>query len=112
MKTTIPVFSPTMQEFSDFEKYVENIENLSKGFGMVKVIPPQNWCARKKGYNLINPAISHPIKQVVTGLAGKYQVVLLSQKSMSYKSFKQYAIKREIKESIPIEDIERMVNYT
>lgn len=112
MKTTVPVFYPSIEEFADFEKYVEKIESFSNGYGMVKVVPPSGWVARKKGYNSINPVVSHPIKQIVTGLAGKYQVILVSQNPMNYRDFKQYAQRRELKEKVPIEEVERMVNFT
>ena len=40
----IPVFKPTMNEFQDFEEYVKQIECWGSKSGVVKVIPPKEWC--------------------------------------------------------------------
>jgi hypothetical protein len=40
----IPVFKPTMAEFEDFEDYVTKIECWGSKSGIVKVIPPKEWC--------------------------------------------------------------------
>lgn len=39
----IPVFKPTMEEFSDFEGYMNKIECWGMRSGIVKVIPPKEW---------------------------------------------------------------------
>lgn len=39
----IPVFKPTMQEFQDFEEYMNKIERWGLRSGIVKVIPPKEW---------------------------------------------------------------------
>ncbi|KAF8759916.1 jmjN domain [Rhizoctonia solani] len=39
----IPVFRPTLHEFSDFERYMESIEPWGRRSGIVKVIPPKEW---------------------------------------------------------------------
>ena len=39
----IPVFKPTMDEFRDFEQYMNRIECWGKKSGIVKVIPPKEW---------------------------------------------------------------------
>ena len=110
MKTNCPVFHPSLEEFSDFEKYMEKVEAESAGFGMAKIVPPASWCARKKGYDKISAKVSHPIKQLVTGLTGSYQVYLISEPEMSYKSFKSYAQKRELPDNLSVDLVERMVN--
>jgi hypothetical protein len=40
----IPVFKPTMAEFQDFEGYMKAIECWGMCSGIVKVIPPKEWC--------------------------------------------------------------------
>lgn len=39
----IPVFKPTMDEFADFEKYMERVDVWGRKSGIVKIIPPQEW---------------------------------------------------------------------
>lgn len=39
----IPVFKPTVEEFSDFEGYLNKIEAWGMKSGIVKVVPPQEW---------------------------------------------------------------------
>jgi len=39
--TTCPIYRPTTEEFSNFTKYVHEIEKKSdNGVGIIKVIPP------------------------------------------------------------------------
>ena len=39
----IPVFKPTMEEFKDFEGYMNKVECWGSKSGIVKVIPPKEW---------------------------------------------------------------------
>ena len=39
----IPVFTPTMEEFKDFEGYMNKVECWGSRSGIVKVIPPKEW---------------------------------------------------------------------
>jgi hypothetical protein len=39
----IPVFKPSMEEFEDFEGYMNKIECWGMRSGIVKVIPPKEW---------------------------------------------------------------------
>ena len=104
-----PTFYPTAKEFANFEAYMEKVEQESIGFGMAKVIPPDNWIARKQGYQKINANVTHPVKQLVSGLAGIYQVILISENSMPYQRYKAYSIKRDPSPKLVTEDIERLV---
>jgi hypothetical protein len=40
----IPVFKPTMDQFRSFKRYVEKIDKYGMKSGIVKVIPPAEWC--------------------------------------------------------------------
>lgn len=40
----IPVFKPTMEEFQNFEAYMNRVECWGSRSGIVKVIPPREWC--------------------------------------------------------------------
>ena len=35
-----PVFRPTPEEFKNFSKYIESIEDQAQQFGIMKIIPP------------------------------------------------------------------------
>ncbi|KAJ6120583.1 hypothetical protein N7523_004863 [Penicillium sp. IBT 18751x] len=39
----IPVFKPTMDQFRDFKKFVNRIDNYGMKAGIVKVVPPKEW---------------------------------------------------------------------
>jgi hypothetical protein len=40
----IPVFKPTMDQFRSFKRYIEKIDKYGMKSGIVKVIPPAEWC--------------------------------------------------------------------
>lgn len=90
-----PVFQPTWEEFNDFETYIQYVESQSGPSGMAKIIPPKGFKARKRGYKNIDINISHPVRQEVVGFAGVYEVLLVSEKPMNFKSYKKYAESRD-----------------
>ena len=53
----IPVFKPTMEEFEDFEGYMNKIECWGNRSGIVKVIPPKEWsvCSFYVCYQRVRP---------------------------------------------------------
>ena len=61
------VYRPTMEEFRDFAKFVEKIEREDRAheMGICKIIPPDEWVPREKGYALadLDLYIEAPIKQ-------------------------------------------------
>lgn len=40
----IPVFKPTMEQFKDFRRFIDKVDKYGMKSGIVKVIPPQEWC--------------------------------------------------------------------
>ncbi len=44
----IPVFRPSMEEFQDFEAYMEKVQVWGARSGIVKIIPPPEWYCRAK----------------------------------------------------------------
>jgi len=40
----IPVFKPSMEDFQDFETYMKRVECWGMKSGIVKVVPPKEWC--------------------------------------------------------------------
>lgn len=90
----IQVFRPTWDEFQDFPKYIEYMESQgAHKAGLAKVIPPPEWVARKKGYNIedIDLVIPSPICQVVTGKQGLYQQINIQKRAMTVKEFETLA---------------------
>ncbi len=39
----IPVFRPSMEQFQDFEGYMNKVELWGRKSGIVKIIPPKEW---------------------------------------------------------------------
>ncbi|CAG9313407.1 KDM4B_1 [Blepharisma stoltei] len=103
-----PVFHPTKEDMNDFQAYIEKVEGLSEGFGMAKIIPPEGWKARKRGYKDIQVQLTNPISQHVQGYAGIYNVILITEKPMDLKTYRNYATSREIKNKLNDEEIESL----
>lgn len=61
------IYRPTMEEFRDFPKFVAKIEKEDEAhnIGICKIIPPDEWIPRKKGYALadLDVVIETPVKQ-------------------------------------------------
>jgi len=51
------------------------------------VIPPKEWIPRKAGYANISTVIPAPIKQMVNGSKGLYQLYNVQQKPVSATEF-------------------------
>lgn len=39
----VPVFEPTIEEFKDFNSFINNIDNYGMRSGIVKIVPPKEW---------------------------------------------------------------------
>ncbi|XP_068236740.1 uncharacterized protein [Palaemon carinicauda] len=90
----IMVFRPTWEEFKDFKTYIAYIESQgAPKAGLAKIIPPPEWCPRKKGYDLeaLDLTIPAPICQVVTGKQGLYQQINIQKKAMTVREFSKLA---------------------
>jgi len=61
----IPVFRPTMEEFSDFKGYIASIERQIPNVALARVIPPKEWKPRAGNYDdVAHFNIPNPIQQV------------------------------------------------
>ncbi|CAG8548884.1 5235_t:CDS:10 [Ambispora leptoticha] len=71
----VPVFKPTMEQFSDFYKFVTAISKYGKQAGIVKIIPPKDWSNSLPDLTdkLKSKKIRHPIEQVFNGSKGIYR---------------------------------------
>jgi hypothetical protein len=82
-----------MEEFANFEEFVRRARSTYGGYGLVKVIPPEEWFARKSGqYDDVDTmTIPLPIKQVLQGSRGVYQQYNIEQKPIAVAEFRQKA---------------------
>ncbi|KAG9119721.1 hypothetical protein FRC07_005109 [Ceratobasidium sp. 392] len=71
----IPVFRPTLDEFEDFEAYMERVEVWGRRSGIVKVIPPKEWTESLSSTTprLSGIKLKHPIEQHMIGKTGLYR---------------------------------------
>ncbi|CEG72987.1 hypothetical protein RMATCC62417_08454 [Rhizopus microsporus] len=70
---TIPIFTPTMEEFKDFKVFMEAIDEYGKKAGIVKIVPPKEWSEQLPGLiaDKINDIkIRKPITQHILGNNG------------------------------------------
>ncbi|XP_025421116.1 probable lysine-specific demethylase 4B [Sipha flava] len=88
----IMVFRPTIEEFKNFPSYIEFMESSGAHYaGLAKVIPPIGWNPRKNSYNdydIMNTIIPAPIKQVIKGGRGIYNLTSSKKRSISVSEFK------------------------
>lgn len=89
----VPVFTPTLSEFSDFYKYNKAINKFGMQSGIVKVIPPVEWTNLLQGTytheNLAHVRIKNPIVQNMNVTAGHQGVFSLQnvERQRSYNIF-------------------------
>ena len=57
-----PVFYPTEEEFQSFSKYVEKCISGIGSLGLLKIVPPKTWVARKEGYSKLKFEVKKPIE--------------------------------------------------
>lgn len=71
----IPVFKPTMEEFADFEDYMNKVESWGMHSGIIKIIPPKEWTEALPSVvpQLANIKIKSPIEQEMVGSAGLFR---------------------------------------
>jgi len=107
-----PVFQPSYEEFKDFSKYLKSIEPEWKSSGICKIIPPKEW-KEKIPFNLDKVdklIIPSPITQYVTGNKGVYQLMLVENKEMSVKEYREKAEKEKIPRSAKYKDEEEEID--
>jgi hypothetical protein len=122
----IPVFKPTMEEFQDFEGYMNRVECWGNKSGIVKIIPPQEWsvylytflvlrgigsagacidaCHYRKDSlppvhpQLANVKLKNPIEQQMMGHAGLFrQQNIERRKFMSVREWSDLCAKDEMR---------------
>nr|XP_045002020.1 lysine-specific demethylase 4D-like [Jaculus jaculus] len=89
---SIMVFRPTMEEFSDFNKYIAYMESQgAHRAGLAKVIPPKGWRARQSYDNISDILIAAPLKQLVSGKAGVFTQYHRKMKAMTVGQYRHLA---------------------
>ncbi|KAJ5717114.1 hypothetical protein N7488_002760 [Penicillium malachiteum] len=70
----IPVFKPTMDQFHDFQSYINRIDKYGMKSGIVKVIPPKEWVDAQKPLDeqVKSIRVKNPIMQEFHGSHGTY----------------------------------------
>ncbi|KAH9942609.1 JmjC domain, hydroxylase-domain-containing protein [Amylocystis lapponica] len=94
----IPVFKPTLDEFRDFEAYMERIECWGKRSGIVKVIPPKEWTDALPALNsqLGKVKLKTPIEQHMLGRGGLFrQENLEKRRIMSVREWAELCAKED-----------------
>ena len=95
------VFEPTMEEFSDFPKFIKSIEAKNAHLaGIVKIKPPKEWQPRKIGYKPEDfPfVLKKPIEQKfkpVGKRAGCYQTSCLGKTKKTIPEYKEMATSKK-----------------
>ncbi|KDQ19956.1 hypothetical protein BOTBODRAFT_125491 [Botryobasidium botryosum FD-172 SS1] len=96
----IPVFRPTMEEFQDFESYVERVDVWGRKSGIVKIIPPKEWTDSLPSTVPLLPKIKikQPIEQHMVGRAGLFrQQNVEKRKAFSVRDWVTLCNKEEFK---------------
>lgn len=87
----IPVFKPTMDQFRDFQAFIQKIDKYGMKSGIVKVIPPQEW---RDSLPALDEAVKsirvkNPIMQEFHGAHGTYtQANIEKQRSYNLPQWK------------------------
>ncbi|KAH8656944.1 hypothetical protein BGZ60DRAFT_531809 [Tricladium varicosporioides] len=88
----VPVFTPTMEQFKDFTKFMLKVNDYGMKSGIVKVIPPAEWKAAQPRLDetVKKIKIREPIKQDIMGTSGTYrQANIVHQRSYNLPQWRQ-----------------------
>uniref|UniRef100_A0A2K5QTL3 [histone H3]-trimethyl-L-lysine(9) demethylase n=1 Tax=Cebus imitator TaxID=2715852 RepID=A0A2K5QTL3_CEBIM len=89
---TIMTFYPTMEEFTDFNKYVAYMESQgTHQAGLAKVIPPKEWKARKTYDDIEDILVTTPLQQVTSGQGGVFTQYHKEKKAMTVAKYRHLA---------------------
>ncbi|OSD00357.1 hypothetical protein PYCCODRAFT_1437481 [Trametes coccinea BRFM310] len=96
----IPVFKPTMDEFVDFEAYVNRVEPWGMRSGIVKIIPPKEWTDALPSVvpQLENVKLKNPIEQHMLGQGGLFQQQNIEKRRvMSVREWAELCAKEDLR---------------
>ncbi|NP_001395732.1 lysine (K)-specific demethylase 4D-like 2 isoform X1 [Rattus norvegicus] len=107
---SIMTFCPTMEEFSDFCKYIAYMESQgAHRAGVAKVIPPKDWKRRQSYEDVMDMSIPAPLQQVVSGKAGVFTQYHKKKKAMTVGKYRELAESKQYQTPphLDFEDLER-----
>ncbi|KAJ5744600.1 hypothetical protein N7533_009470 [Penicillium manginii] len=87
----IPVFKPTMDQFRDFQKFINKIDKYGMKAGIVKVVPPKEWTESLSPLDetIKSIRVKNPIMQEFHGSHGTYtQANIERQRSYNLPQWK------------------------
>uniref|UniRef100_A0A8C6SYW3 [histone H3]-trimethyl-L-lysine(9) demethylase n=1 Tax=Neogobius melanostomus TaxID=47308 RepID=A0A8C6SYW3_9GOBI len=88
----IMTFHPTVEEFTNFTRYIAYMESQgAHKAGLAKIVPPKEWKPRMSYDNIDDLVIPAPIQQVVTGQSGLFTQYNIQKKAMSLREFRKIA---------------------
>ncbi|KAL2806952.1 lysine-specific demethylase 4E, partial [Daubentonia madagascariensis] len=107
---TIMTFYPTMEEFTDFNKYIAYMESQgAHQAGLAKVIPPKEWKARQTYDDISDILIATPLQQVASGQAGVFTQYHKKKKAMTLGEYRHLSNSEKYRTPphLNFEDLER-----
>ncbi|TDL21606.1 JmjC-domain-containing protein [Rickenella mellea] len=96
----IPVFKPTMEEFQDFEGYMNKVECWGMRSGIVKIVPPKEWTESLPSIipQLANVKLKTPIEQHMLGSAGLFRQQNVEKKrALSVREWAEMCAKEDLR---------------
>lgn len=90
----IPVFTPTEEQFNDFNRFIDQVLPYGQKAGLIKVIPPATWSGRALDIDskLKHLKIKKSIQQNFFGSSGIYkQTNIESRKKFTVDEFRELA---------------------
>nr|XP_020142433.1 lysine-specific demethylase 4D-like [Microcebus murinus] len=103
-------FYPTMEEFTDFNKYIAYMESQgAHRAGLAKVIPPKEWKARGTYADISDIVIAAPLQQVASGQEGVFTQYHKKKKAMTLGEYRLLANSEKYRTPphLDFEDLER-----
>ncbi|KAI0325141.1 hypothetical protein GY45DRAFT_1356889 [Cubamyces sp. BRFM 1775] len=96
----IPVFKPTMEEFADFEAFMNRVEPWGMRSGIVKIIPPKEWTEALPSVvpQLDKIKLKNPIEQHMLGQGGLFQQQNIEKRRvMSVREWYEMCVKDDLR---------------
>ncbi|ELV13544.1 lysine-specific demethylase 4D [Tupaia chinensis] len=109
-RCAVMTFHPTMEEFTDFNRYIAHMESQgAHRAGLAKVVPPKEWKARQTYDDIGDILIATPLQQVASGQAGVFTQYHKKKKAMTVRQYHHLANSEKYRtpEHLNFDDLER-----